>query len=402
MTQDTWEILQTGLESAETWNREYIDSMGFERAISYFTEAIKEDPTLAEAYANRAKARLWGIRSKIFNRSELGKCEEDIKKAIELQPDLPEVHVAMGFYYYYGISEYELSLHSFEKALELSPANNEYMYYLSLIWRALGNWEKVQFFINKVFNANPRNALFMINIGFSYLYLHDFSRALECQNRAIKLIPHWYIPYIHKIKSLTSTGNISEARAVVLKAEKKTGKEYFRTLAELDLYEGKYSSAIKNIEQAKEQEFSDLFESDGDAYLLKAKIYKHAGNATQAKEYYKMAVNYFSNLILFNPEDNFTYSKLGIAYAGNGMSQKALENGQKALKLMNLKTETIYDPYILYDMIQIYAITGDNESALNMIIELLERKSLFTSELVKLDPDMKNLINDTDNHIINP
>jgi tetratricopeptide (TPR) repeat protein/TolB-like protein len=384
MTRDTWEMIQTGRKSVDTVKSEYLDSLSFVKAINYFTEAIKEDPTYAEAYANRAKARLWGIRSKNIDGSELGKCEDDIKKAFELQPDLPEAHVAMGFYYYYGIGEYELSLLSFQNAFELSPDNNEYLYYLSLIWRALGNWEQVQQLSNKVLESNPRNVLFLINIGFSFQYLHDFSRALECMDRAIELMPQSYIPYIYKIKLFMSTGNLNGARAVVMEAEEKTGKEFYRTISELDLYEEKYTSAIEHIEQAKASEFSDLLESDGDAYLLKAKIYKHAGNAIQAKEYFKMAIDYFIKLIMFNPEDVFAYSKLGIAYAGIGMNQLAIENGQKALELMNRKRDAIYDPYILYEVIQTYAITGDNDSAMKMIIELLNRKSPFTSAFIKL------------------
>ena len=402
MTRDTWEMVQTSNAAVDTVKSDYTDSISFVKGIKYFTEAIQNDSTFAEAYAQRAKARLWGIRAKDIDISELGKCEEDITKAFDLKPDHPEVQIAMGFYYYYGLREYDLALDYFKKALELSPANNEYLYYLSIIRRELLNWEEVLSLSNKLFESNTRNALFLINIGFSYLYLHNFSRALECQDRAIELIPQWYVPYIHKIVSYSSLGIIPGARAVVLEAEEKTGKEYYRTIAELDLYEGKYTRAIENIEQAKASEFRDLNESDGDAYLLKAKIYKHAGNAMQAKEYYEMAVEYFENLIMFNPADVFACSKLGIAYAGIGMNQKAIENGQKAFELMKQKLDVIYDPYILYNLIQTYAITGDNESALNMIKELFDRKSVFTSALIKLDPDMKNLIHDPGFQIINP
>ncbi len=51
-------------------------------------------------------------------------------------------------------------------------------------------------------------------------------------------------------------------------------------------------------------------------------------------------------------------------------------------------------PLIKYDLIQIYAITGEHESALNMIKKLINSKSHLTLEFVKLNPDIKQLLND--------
>lgn len=384
MTRDTWEMIQIG--------NEYIDSISFERAISYYTQAINEDPTFAEAYANRAKARTWGIRGRYFDSSVLDECEEDIRKAFELEPDLPEAHVALGFYYYYGISEFILALVSFEKAVELKPDDYKYLYYLSNIHRALGNWEEVQHLSDKVYNSNPRNALFLTSLGLSYLYLDDFSKAIDCQDRAIELMPDWSVPYGNKIASLVSVGDIAEARAVVRNAEENTGKDYYRTIAELDLFEEKYSNAIDHIERAKLSEYKALRETEGDMYLLKAKIYKHAGKFRQAKDNFELAVDYYHNLIMFNPEDYYGHSKLGIAYAGIEMNQKAIKHGEIALELSMQKEDALFEPFLFYNMIQIYAITGDNASALKMINELKEIKSLFTSESIRLDPDIKHLL----------
>ena len=97
---------------------------------------------------------------------------------------------------------------------------------------------------------------------------------------------------------------------------------------------------------------------------------------------------------MFDPEDYYTYSKLGIAYAGLGINQKAMESGRKALELIDNDNEAIMVPFILYNVIQTYALIGDEEAGLNMINELLNRKSLFTLELIKLDPDMKYLLDD--------
>lgn len=394
MTNDIWEMVRTGNITMDTVKSEYTDSLSFDRAIHFFTEAIKENPKYAEAFAQRAKARLWGIDAGFIDKSELNRCEADIIRAFELEPDLPEAHVAMGFFYYYGLEEYMLALTSIEKAAYLRPGHIEYLFYLSIIRRALGHWEEVRILTDIIFEANPRNALFSTNLGLSYLYLQSFTKSIVCQERAIELIPEWYTPYINKIEALISLGKLDRARAVVKEGVENTDKEFYKMVAVLDLYEQRYNNAIDHIERAGIQEFVRAGETRGDAYLLKAKIYNHAGHHKQAKEYYSKAVHYYKNLILFHPEDQIIYSKLGIALAGIGAFSEAKEYGQKAFEYTQQQGYPKVIPFILYDLIQLYAIVGDQESARRMISELLGKNTYFTTGLLQYDPDIQ-LILDT-------
>lgn len=391
MATDSRDLASTGGEGVDSLKKGYIDSISFEKAVRYFTEAIKEDPNLAEAYANRAKARLWGLRADFFERSILAECETDISTAFRLDPELPEAYVALGFYQYFGNDEYQLATVSFEKAVELRPDNPEYLYYLSLIWRRLGKWDRVKSLCDLVYETNPRNAVFLTNLGLSYLYLHDFSRSIECQDRAIGIIPSWIPPHLNKINALMWDGKISEARQAILEAEQKTGKELYRSLALLDYYEGLYEPAVENIDQAEDMEFSDFDESEGDVYQLMADIYHYAGHSEQAKEYYSRAVNYFSIDVLKDTVDYEALSKLGLACAGAGMTELAIGYGQYALDLIAAEDDAVNYPMLHYNMIRIYAIAQRDESALRMIIEHLSIPSPYTLEFMKLDPDLGHL-----------
>ncbi len=394
MTSDSRYLAKIGNEVMDSLKSEYIDSISFEKAIRYFTEAIKEDPTLAEAYANRAKAKLWGMREGYFDHSILGDCENDISNAFKLDPKLPEANIAMGFYHYYGTDDYKLAAVSFEEAVQLRPNNPEYLFYLSLIWRRLGNWDRVQSLINMVYESNPRNAVFQTNMGLSYLYLRDFPRSIECQDRAIDLIPQWIPPHLNKINALMWEGKISEARKAVREAERISGKKYYRTVALLDFYEGQYNNAAKNIEKATDSDFSNYGESEGDVFLLKAEIYQHAGSVKLTNEYYNKAVAYFRNLVLFETDNYLAFSHLGLACAGAGLVQEAIGYGQQALDLIGLVDDAVNYPTLHYNMIRIYAITEHDKSALDMIKEHLNIPSPFTLAFLKLDPDTGHLLAD--------
>lgn len=394
MTNDIWEMVRTGNITIDTVKSEYTDSLSFDRAIHFFTEAIKENPDYAEAFAQRAKARLWGIDAGFIDKSELNHCEADIIRAFELEPDLPEAHVAMGFFYYYGLEEYMLALTSIEKAAYLRPGHIEYLFYLSIIRRALGHWEEVRVLTDIIFEANPRNALFLTNLGISFLYLQDFNKSIACQDRAIELIPEWYAPYINKIEALISLGKLDRARAVVKEVVENTDIEFYRMAAVIDLYEQRYNKAIDHVEKAGIQEFVMKGETQGDMYLLKAKIYNYAGHQKHANKYYTQAVHFYKNLILFHPEDQTIYSKLGVALAGTGAFDEARVYGQKAFEYTHQQDSPKVIPFILYDLIQLYAIIGDRESARRMISELLGKNTYFTTGFLQYDPDIQ-LILDT-------
>jgi serine/threonine-protein kinase len=395
MTDDALDLFQTKDPIFHNNKLETIDSISFKKAITYYDEAIKEDPDFAEAYANRAKARLWAIRAEFFNDHSLDKCKEDILKAFALNATLHAAHVAMGLYYYYGLNENRLAHVYFDKALDLSPDNMEGVFYLAKINSTLGNWDRVSPLALRVFESNSRNALFLTNLGTMFLYLNDFSRSIECQERAIKAYPKWGDPYINKMFAYLAMGDIVQARDAVTSAVKMTGKNYYRRLAELEFLEGNFNTAIEFIEQVSASDYKTYGDTEGDVLLEKAKYYKHAGHLNKSKELYHMAVKYYKDLIMFNPRDAFTHSKLGLAYAGIGLHEEAISSGKEALELVALQQDAIIKPLIMYNMIGIHGMIGDIESANTLLQDLLALNSYITFDFLTIDPEFHYLFKDS-------
>ena len=197
-------------------------------------------------------------------------------------------------------------------------------------------------------------------------------------------------------------GETAEARSTLIQGIENSGKSFYRFHAELHLYEGNYVSAAQQIEFATEQEFNDLQESDGEAFLVKAKIYRHAGLADLARDNFNHAKAYFEAELEKNPESYFIYSKLGLAHAGLGNKQQALEYGQKVFKLASQNYSAVNFPFILYDMAVTYTLCDDKESALNTLKELMATHSLYTLEFIKIDPDLKPLLTEPGFKDLNP
>ncbi len=396
MAEESWTSYSTGGEPIDTIENEYTDSLSFALSINYFTQAIEEDPTYAEAYAHRAKAKLWGIRAQFFNQEIMDECISDISQARKLQPDLPEADVAMGFYCIYELEDLLRAEELFKKASEQRPESTEYLFYLSVISRTLGKWDKVRLLSDKVYESNSHNVLFLTNLGISYLFLGDPYRATTCLQKAMMLKPDWYVPYIHFKYVLTSSGDIEYAIEMIRQAEMITGMDLSRTLAELELLNGNYPDAVELIELAGKKEYHSLSESEGDALLLKAKIHKHAGELKRAVDYYEQAEQYFTNRILFNPDDYFAHSKLGIACAATGKISRARDQAEMALSYIDPLVDAVDDPSVLYNTLLTYTLAGLYDEATGMMKKLLAIHSDYTLTSLKLDPDLRLLFDYSD------
>src|SRR5438874_2529676 len=78
----------------------------FDRAETFYRQALARDPRFALAYARLAYSRLnrhWFINR--LNSAQLEEVKSDIERALAIAPDLPDAHLAFGIFYYWGHRE---------------------------------------------------------------------------------------------------------------------------------------------------------------------------------------------------------------------------------------------------------------------------------------------------------
>jgi len=386
-------IAQNALYLYELGNRKTELSV-FDEAIDLYTQAIQIDPDFAAAYANRAKTRSWGIYTGYYDNSHLQKCRDDIEKATSIEPALTEADIAMGFYYYYGLKDYGNALKYFDRALTKQQDDVKCLFYLSLVHRRMGNWDKVALFSSEALGNNPANALFFTNIGLSFDYMHDFEKAIECHDRAIDILPEWAAAYNNKVESvLMLSGDIEKARAILEENIKNTGDNIYSTLSRLDLYDGNCESALKNVNIA----YLENSPPEGDLILRKAMINMHCGRRDDALKYYSEAIDYYTAEMRNEPEDSLALSvelsKLGIACAGAGKIMDAIKYGIRATEIMPVEKDAINGPGRLFDLARIYCLVGEEDLCIEVIEKLTQIGSSFSMHLVYLDPDFERIRN---------
>jgi TolB-like protein/lipoprotein NlpI len=361
-------------------------------AIELYEKAIKLDPGFALAFTGIAKCLLdqyWLYKD--HSEDILHKSKQEIDKAFEIDPDLPEAHLALGLYYYLGYLKYPEALKQFELVLKYQPKNPEVIYYSAAVHRRAGNWEKAKSEFEKAFELNPGRADMAEDAGEIFDLLRDYSKAEEYYNMSIMLQPDWVAayPYLSRMY-LRWEGDTSKAREILGNAAQnnKTSRSdsiIIETNVLIDIYEGKYEEALKDISLLKYKVIQNQFYFRP-KYLYNATIYGLMNKHELEHAYWDSARIFLKKRIIDFPEDQRLYSSLGIAYAGLGLDDKAISAGEKAIKLLPVSKEAWKGVYLVEDLALIYVMVGKYDDAIRQIKYLLSIPGFLSTKILELDP----------------
>src|SRR5207237_271700 len=111
----------------------------YEQAAAWYRQAIARDPNFALAMARLVQNRIayhWFVEQ--MSEAELTQVRSMAEQAVALAPNLAQVHVALGQFYYHGYRQYEQALAEFERALQLQPNASAALEYSGYVHRRQG------------------------------------------------------------------------------------------------------------------------------------------------------------------------------------------------------------------------------------------------------------------------
>ncbi len=304
----------------------YLFSSQYEKAVEYFTKAIKENPDFARAYSNRGVA----YRDLGLHQFAIG----DYTYAIKLLPN-------EGLYYnnrsnaYSALGEKNLALEDSLMAVKLRHDNSYFYFNLGAHYSDLENYTMAIENYSIAINIEPSDFIFYNNRGNAYSKIGEHDLAQKDFTQSIALNPNEARPYANRAKEYQYTYPqllLSFARRLAI-------KDYSQAIdidPSLDyalyhrglLYSGsgKYQLAI--------DDFTELIELDPTNYMY----YVDRGNAYTGYENYELAVNDFTYAMFLNPSDPLLYNNRGLAYL---LWDKKIESDADFAKYKELTGEDV-------------------------------------------------------------
>src|ERR1700716_1120137 len=107
-----------------------------------YARAIELDPKFALAFARYSQLESWILHTFDRTTERREKARALARQALQLQPDMPEAHLAMGFSLYYGDNDFGGALKEFEIAQRDLPNEAEGYLAIGSIQRRMGKWSE--------------------------------------------------------------------------------------------------------------------------------------------------------------------------------------------------------------------------------------------------------------------
>jgi non-specific serine/threonine protein kinase len=361
----------------------YYSKDKYTEAVDYYEKAVELDPDFVLAYVKMVKVNtlLYVFKTWDHTDARLEKCRSALRRAIELAPDLPEVHEARGHYLEWIEKDYEEALNEYEIALENSPNNSIVFSSMGRLFLCQGQAEMATEYFMKSYELNPRSGGQSHLVSWSCMVRRDWVEAEKWIDIYISESPERALGYYRKIEiCIYGYGDLDRAQTVFDEGNMRV-KNFDRTYYPwmIALYSRDYQEAFRILEadSTKPHIYS----------MLKGQVQDYMNDREGAVAHYESARSILEKKIDESPENAFLYSWLGLVHAGLGNKAEALRYSEQAVELHPIRT----DPWssgedILMEKSQIHIITGEHEQGLDHLETLLTIPSQLTRFRLKLDP----------------
>src|SRR6059058_5795330 len=160
------------------------DKPTLERTIQSYQEAVKLDPNfvLAWAYLSCAQSQSYW-QGHDPSPARLAAAKDAVDRALALDPNLPETHLALGYYRYWGQRDFPGGLAEFQQAEKGLPNNVDVIFAIALIQRRLGHWDEAIGELRRAIELDPRNINACLGLAVTYGSLRRFPEALATVDR---------------------------------------------------------------------------------------------------------------------------------------------------------------------------------------------------------------------------
>ncbi|PYK03413.1 MAG: hypothetical protein DME63_03180 [Verrucomicrobia bacterium] len=362
------------------------------QAEQLYERAIQLDPKFALAFARWSQLESWLVHSFERTAERRQKARTLAQQALQLQPDLPEAHLAMGFSLYYGDNDFEGALKEFEIAQRGLPNEAEGYLALGSIQRRMGKWPESNASLEKAAILNPKDSWVLQNLALSYATLRDFGAANKTIDRGLKVSPdNLGLLEIKAKLAIAEKGDLSvsekafqAAKSIPMNDETKLRIAGGRV--DVFLLERKYQEALQEAESLSDGLLSGIPQAlCGKYYLIgfaRKALHDEAGARAallKAKDLVEVLLKQSSD----SPDLHIQLAKV-LAYLGE--RDAALTEARRATEILPESKDAFGGPEITEGVAEVYATVGENARAIELLEGLLSRPSPVTVALLKLSP----------------
>ncbi|MGA9335131.1 MAG: hypothetical protein WBV39_12700, partial [Rudaea sp.] len=368
----------------------------FRAADADYLQAIALDPDFALAYARLAYNQLnrhWFATP--LTAAQLATTKAYADRALALAPDLPEAHLALGYYDYWGFREYAAASVEFKRALALAPSNVDALAGLAFVARRDGQVPQALVYLKQAVAISPRDPSLLTSYGETFMMIRRYAQAdaqlrrslilspdnansfevmlpiqlfgfgdADATRNAVKTLPDWRI-----------AGENSKAGDIILLANT-------RTYA--DVFAHRFNAALHAWDSAPTETQEER--RTGQAARIAIKLL--AGRGKQARPDCEQLAPSLQSALAKDPKSLSLLQQLSWVEVCLGQKSEAIALAQRAVAARPISRDSYFSAYQMVGLAQIAAWADETDLALKTIRQLLSMPAgvVMSIERLKLDP----------------
>jgi TolB-like protein/Tfp pilus assembly protein PilF len=365
------------------------------KAISFFERATQLDPNFALAWARlcRSKAFLYFRQSDTTAASREG-AKVALENARKLQPDSSDTLLALGYYQYWVLRDFDVATATFRLVSKMLPSNSDVPFALGAIARRQGHWDESIASLERALVLDPRNSELVVHTADTYVMVRKFPAALKLYNRALDIVPNDPDLLITIAGIYQAIGDLKQAAETQsrLNATTPNRDSNPKIITQL-LLERNQKEAIRLLQaQPDRSHFGAAFYERANWANL-AFVQRLAGDEVGAKLSAEQARNALEPLCKSEPENAILAAHLSQAYAALHMKDEALREAERATALLPPAKDAVDGPALEENLALVEMLVGENSQAISNLTRVLRTPydgwyyiTPVTPALLRLDP----------------
>ena len=353
-------------------------------------EAVARDPTFLRAYCQLAR-----VHDKLYilgldhTPARVTRADQAINKAIAINPEAGEVHLAQANHYYSAYRDYDAARRELAIATSLLPNDPVCFELAGFITRRAGDWEGSARALTRALELDPRNVYLLQQLSLTYDHMRRFPEMAKTLDRAVAIVPDdvstRLVRALVDLEWRADTKPLHAAIEQALAKDPAIGSEVAENWLYLALCERDWGMAERAMAASTHDacRIENVVFPRGwcDGFLARAR-----GDTAAARTLFIAARVESEKIVREQPNFGEALCALGMIEAALGDSQKAIEHGERAVELVPVSKDAINGPLLLEYLALIYSWTGQNDRAIEQLKRVASIPSTINYGVLRLHP----------------
>src|SRR5436189_1177610 len=220
------------------------------KAIAFYEQAIARDPNYALAYAGLSSAYIilpfWAGVDRLDASS---KAKDAALKALRLDPNLAEAHLALGKVLFFSEIDLAGALREYQRATELQPNDaTAHHWFGNDTLSALGRSEEAIAEVRRAVELEPLSPVINTDLGTTFYYAHRYEDSARQLRKTLEIDPTFFYAHFNLGIALQAAGDLSGAITEYEKAKQLGDDTYVPMLcAQAKAYAGDKDAALRML-----------------------------------------------------------------------------------------------------------------------------------------------------------